>query len=256
MKYTTPAGETPRLFLSMLQQPHLLIAGSTGSGKSVAINGLITTALYKAPGEVNLILVDPKRVELAAYKNLPHTIAHAAGYNPEAWKDALQKAVATMDSRYEQLEKAGLKEYLGGDLYVVIDEYAAVAKGDLRGQPCKKAILRLTSEGRAAHVHVILATQVPKATILPTEIRDNFTAKLALMCDTKQQSRVIMDRAGCEVFPSPRVAGKALGYYTLPGNDVTLWEIPYTPESETQRIIDHWTKQAKHKIRFPWRRTA
>lgn len=251
--WEAPRGRAYNLFLDALEQPHLLIAGATGSGKSVLINGLIHTLLYRVPcdvqGGMQLILIDPKRVELAAYKGMPHTITNAAGFDPEAWVSALEEAVDIMDERYAYMEQRGLKKYDRGDLYVIIDEWAAVyknGKGD-----AYRAVLRLISEGRAARVHVIMATQVPKATIIPTEIRENFSARFCLFTNNAQQSRVIMDANGCEELPDPRTAGYALGYYVLPGkNNNTLYQIPYVQDEEIEQNLAWWNEQKrKNKIR-------
>ena len=113
--YTTPTGQTYTLFSDILKQPHTLIAGATGSGKSVVMNGLIDTIMYRLPfdqvGGAQMILIDPKRVELADYKNLPHTLVHAGGQNPEAWKNALNMAVKIMDGRYNKMEKNRQKNF-------------------------------------------------------------------------------------------------------------------------------------------------
>ena len=250
---TAPTGKVWDLFTDMLSQPHLLIAGATGSGKSVAINGLLNTLLYRLPTDegrtdgpdgVQLILIDPKRVELAAYAKLPHTLAHAAGFNPNAWLEALNKAVKIMDNRYTYMEKRHLKLYDKGDLYVVIDEWANVYKNG--GKDAYRAVLRLISEGRAARVHLIMATQVPKASIIPTEIRDNFSARLCLFTNSANQSRVIMDERGCEDLPDPKTAGYAQGFYVLPGKgNNQLCTIPYVKEDEIERNIAWWMNQLK-----------
>lgn len=251
--WEAPRGRAYNLFLDALEQPHLLIAGATGSGKSVLINGLIHTLLYRVPcdvqGGMQLILIDPKRVELAAYKGMPHTITNAAGFDPEAWVSALEEAVDIMDERYAYMEQRGLKKYDRGDLYVIIDEWAAVYKNG-KGE-AYRAVLRLISEGRAARVHVIMATQVPKATIIPTEIRENFSARFCLFTNNAQQSRVIMDANGCEDLPDPRTAGYALGYYVLPGkNNNTLYQIPYVQDAEIEQSIAWWNEQKrKNRIR-------
>lgn len=253
LTWEAPRGRAYNLFLDALEQPHLLIAGATGSGKSVLINGLIHTLLYRVPcdvqGGMQLILIDPKRVELAAYKGMPHTITNAAGFDPEAWVSALEEAVDIMDERYAYMEQRGLKKYDRGDLYVIIDEWAAVYKNG-KGE-AYRAVLRLISEGRAARVHVIMATQVPKATIIPTEIRENFSARFCLFTNNAQQSRVIMDANGCEDLPDPRTAGYALGYYVLPGkNNNTLYQIPYVQDAELEQSIAWWNEQKrKNKIR-------
>lgn len=248
--YTTPTGSTYNFFTDVLKQNHTLVAGATGSGKSVVINGLIATILYRLPGNsvgrATMILVDPKRVELAQYKNLPHTLYHAAGQNPSEWKTALEMACRIMDRRYDEMERAGRREYTGGDLYVIIDEWASInSKMNPLRNACVAPLLRLVSEGRAAHVHVILATQVPKATVIPTEIRDNFTCRIALMTENKLQSRIIIDQPGCELFPSPKKAGYALGWYCLPGNDRTLYKMPYVPETELDRLVKWWEDQIR-----------
>lgn len=250
--FATPEGKTYDLFEDMLKQPHVLVAGATGSGKSVVMNGLISTILYRFPsnkaGGAKMILIDPKRVELAAYKELPHTLMHAGGQNPEAWKTALNKAVTIMDKRYDIMESRKEKEYTGGDLYVFVDEWASInSKTNPQRTACVASLMRLVSEGRAAHVHVILATQIPKATVIPTEIRDNFTARLALMTENKLQSRVIIDTDGCETFPSPKLTGKAVGMYCLPGNDRTLYNMPYVRQGELDRLVGWWEDQMDGK---------
>lgn len=246
--YTSPKGKVSNLFLDILKQPHTLIAGATGSGKSVVMNGLIDTIMYRLPFDqkdgAQMILIDPKRVELADYKDLPHTLVHAGGQNPEAWRNALGKAVKIMDARYSKMEQRRQKEYTGGDLFVFIDEWASInSKSNPLRTACVSSLLRLVSEGRAAHVHVILATQVPKATVIPTEVRDNFTARLALMTENKLQSRVIIDTDGCETFPSPKLAGYALGMYCLPGNDRKIYKMPYVKQEELDRNIEWWADQ-------------
>ena len=254
MKYTTPTGNTFDLFKDALSAPHLLIAGETGSGKSVLINGLISTLLYRLPGSqpggVGLILIDPKRVELAQYADLPHTLSHAKGFDPEAWKDALQYAVRLMDDRYSKVEKRREKMFSGGDVYVIIDEWANVYKNG--GGDCYRAVMRLTSEGRAARIHVILATQVPKATILPTEIRENLATRFCLRTANAVQSRVIMDANGCEELPNPRTEGKALAFLK-DGCNRSLWKIPYVSQNEIDRLVCHWASQNKKRW---WQRIA
>lgn len=234
-----PAGEYYDIFADAVQQPHLLIAGASGSGKSVIINGLISTLLYQSPEAVQFILVDPKRVELAAYKWIPHTLYHAAGFDPETWADALEYAVNVMDDRYIAMENRREKTYSGGDVYVIIDELANVITNDLKGKPCNKAIQRLSCEGRAAKIHLIVATQTPKAEILPTRIRCNLDWKFALRTDKASDSRIIMDCNGCENLPR-----YGLGYYCKPG-ERTLYEIPMVPQKELDRLVFHWERQRR-----------
>ena len=254
--FTSPKGQVYCLFSDMLKQSHLLIAGATGSGKSVAMNGLIDTLLYRLPFDkayqnedgAQMILIDPKRVELARYKNLPHVLDYASGQNPEAWLKALNTAVSVMDRRYKAMEKKGELFYSGGDLFIFIDEWASInskLNPAKTRNACVAALLRLVQEGRAAKVHVIMATQVPKSSVIPTEVRDNFTARLALMTENKLQSRVIIDESGCEEFPSPKLAGYALGMYCLPGNQRTIYEIPYVKEEEIESNLEWWKEQCR-----------
>jgi len=257
VRYTAPSGKAYNLFLDMLKQPHLLIAGATGSGKSVAMNGLIDTLMYRLPFDksyqnfedgAQMILIDPKRVELARYKYLPHVLDYASGQNPEAWLRALNQAVSIMDFRYKAMEKKGELFYSGGDLFVFIDEWASInskLNPAKTRNACVAALLRLVQEGRAAKVHVVMATQVPKSSVIPTEVRDNFTARLALMTENKLQSRVIIDESGCEEFPSPKLAGYALGMYCLPGNQRTTYEIPYVRENEINANLAWWKDQMR-----------
>jgi S-DNA-T family DNA segregation ATPase FtsK/SpoIIIE len=241
-RFTSPKGQVYNLFLDMLKQPHLLIAGATGSGKSVVINGLIDTLMYRLPFDkangAQLILIDPKKVELSQYKFLPHTLAHAAGYDPDAWVSALQRAVNIMDSRYNAMAKQGLKLYTGSDVFVVIDEWASIYKS-VKGKECYRLLMRLTSEGRAARVHVILATQVPKATIIPTEIRENFAARLCLRTANSIQSRVIMEEDGCEALPR-----YGQGFYVTPEGN-TLYNIPYVQDEEINANLAWWKNQMR-----------
>lgn len=253
----TPGGTTYNLFTEALKTPHLLIAGETGSGKSVLINGLIATIMHRLPfnqpGGANMILIDPKRVELADYKDLPHTLCHASGFDPSAWLNALNRAVAIMDNRYAIMEKNRQKMYEGSDLYVIIDEWANVYKNG--GRDCYKAVMRLTSEGRAARVHCIIATQVPKATVLPSEIRENCSARFCLRTANAIQSRVIMEQNGCELLPDPRTEGVAHGYYKN-GSSRTKYIIPYVPQSELDALVEHWMSQMKPQKRGWFRKGA
>ena len=234
--YHTPRGIVSTLYLDMLEQPHLLIAGSTGSGKSTAIQGLICAALLDSPNKRRFILIDPKRVELADYAELPHTIEHAAGFNPEAWQTALNPACQIMDCRYADMERRHIRTYDGPHVYVIIDEWANVYRNG--GRAAYNAVMRLSSEGRAARVHVVLATQVPNTRILPSEIRENMTARLCLRTNTRTESRVLMDVNGCETLPQ-----YGEGWYITP-NGRTLYRIPYTSDAERDRLIRHWTQPA------------
>ena len=174
MQYTTPKGRVYKLYLDMLKQPHLLIAGSTGSGKSVLVNGLIYTALYNSPCKVQFILIDPKRVELVDYKALPHCIAYAS--EPGTMVQALNHAMSIVESRYKAMQATHTKLFQGSNIYVVIDELADLMTTNKR--QIMPLLQRLCQIGRASRVHVIACTQCPIAKIIPTEIKVNLTAGL------------------------------------------------------------------------------
>lgn len=237
MRYTTPSGRVYSLYRDMSEQTHLLIAGATGSGKSVVINGIISTLLYRLPGDcadgVGLILIDPKRVELARYKGLPHVIRYAS--EPSEMLSALSYAMQLTESRYRQMQKRRQLKYAGGDIYVIIDEFADIIT--TQGKTVKPLIQRLAQIGRAAKVHILLATQTPIAKILPTEIKCNFDARVGLRTRSAQDSRNILGYAGLEALPR-----YGQGIYMKPEGD-SLYEIPMVSEEEIDRLMRHWIKQ-------------
>ena len=239
-KYTTPAGQRFTLYADMLKQPHLLVAGATGSGKSVVVNGIIYTALYEAPDAVQLILIDPKRVELVEYKNLPHTITYAS--EPADMVQALNTAMQITERRYKVMQAQGVKKYQGGAVYVVIDELADLMTTDRRHvQPL---LQRLCQIGRAANVHIIAATQCPLATVIPTPIKVNFDARVALRTRSAQDSRNILGVKGCELLPR-----YGQGYYMTP-DGLTLYNIPMQDPASVKTMLDYWKRQ---KPRLKWR---
>jgi S-DNA-T family DNA segregation ATPase FtsK/SpoIIIE len=201
MRYTTPGGTVNSLYQSILNQPHTLIAGSTGSGKSVIINGLIYTALYNLPGDqgggVWLILCDPKLLELQDYAALPHTIAHAETLS--SILDALDYAYRIMMERFEDAKRKHLKETDRGHVYVIIDEYADLMLNCSKRQT--EVIQHIAELGRAAHVHLILATQAPNRQVITANIAVNMTCKVALRCDSQIESRQIIGVKGAEDLP-------------------------------------------------------
>ncbi len=237
--YTTPSGSIYKLYVDMLNQTHILVAGQTGSGKSVVINGIISTALYKAPSEVQFILIDPKRVELIEYRDLPHTIKYAS--EPDAMVEALQYAMCLCDTRYAAMQHARIKKYTGSHVYVIIDELADLMTTDKKR--VMPLIQRLCQVGRAAGISVIAATQCPLATVIPTPIKVNFDSKVALKTATAQHSRNIMDATGCEKLPR---YGKA--YYVTPDHNGIV-NVPMIDDEERSRLIDHWGEKPKSERR-------
>jgi len=229
-RYKTPAGEIYNLYGDMLAQPHLLIAGATGSGKSVAVNGIIYTALYNAPGRVQFILIDPKRVELSQYKKLPHTLIYAS--EPGDMITALNMAMQFTENRYKAMQRDGVRKYPGGDIYVIIDELADLMTTNKK--QVQPLLQRLCQIGMAARVHVIACTQCPLSVVIPTPIKVNFDSRLALRTRSAQDSRNILDKKGCECLPR-----YGQGYYMTP-EGLTLYNIPMIQEDEINSIINHW----------------
>lgn len=228
--YTTPGGEVYKMYADMLRQPHLLVAGATGSGKSVVINGIVSTALHDSPAKVQFILIDPKRVELCQYKKLPHTLMYAS--EPAQIMQALQKAMFLTESRYKDMQKAGQKKYNGSAVYLIIDELADIMTA--YGRKAAPIIQRLAQIGRAANIHIIAATQCPLSTVIPTPIKVNFDARVALRTRSAQDSRNILGFNGCEELPR-----YGQGFYMTPdGTNKTT--IPMVSDDEVQRLVTYW----------------
>ena len=229
--YRTPTGNVYTLFSDMAAQPHLLVAGATGSGKSVVINGIIYNLLHTGPAENAFILIDPKRVELSQYRNVPHCIRYAS--EPSDMIQALQDALTITEQRYREMQHKGIRKYDGGNVYVIIDELADLMTTQKRAvQPL---IQRLAQIGRAARVHIIAATQCPLATVIPTAISVNFDARVGLRTRNAQDSRNILGYAGCEQLPR---YGQA--YYMTP-EGITLYNVPMYSDSAISDLVSWWT---------------
>ena len=237
--YTTPDGIGKGLFLHLANQTHLLIAGASGSGKSVLLNGIISTLLYRFPldvaGGAQFVLIDPKRVELYPYRNLPHTLCYAC--EPTDMVEALKYAMRVCETRYEDMQLRGLRKYDGADIYVVIEELADLMTTNKRAvQPL---IQRLCQIGRASRIHVVCLTQCPLARILTTEIKVNFDGIVALRTRSAQDSRNIIGVNGAERLPQ---YGECL-YYCPEFMAVHHYKVPYIDEDEQKRLIQWWEAQ-------------
>lgn len=240
MKWTTPSGTVYTLYKNMLSENHLMIAGATGSGKSVIVNALIYTALYKFPlsaqsnNSVGLILIDNgKGTEMIDYKDLPHTLRYS--FTLEESISALEYGLSIAKERFADMRKRHLKTYDGGDIYICIDEFASLI---LNGKKRVSSIVQdIAQLGRAAKVHIILCTQCPLAKVIPTEIKVNFDARVALRTATAQHSRNIMEQSGCELLPA-----HGQGFYVTPSG-TTLYNIPMIPQEELSARVKWWTDQ-------------
>lgn len=230
-KYVSPSGAYYKIYEHMAQQTHLLVAGATGSGKSVIINGIIYTALLDTPDKKRFILIDPKRVDLVKYKHVPHVIQYAS--EPDEIEQALKLATNLMDLRYSDMQKRGIEMYDGGDVYVIIDELADLMLTNKRVY--SPLIQRLTQLGRASKIHCIIATQCPLREIISTPIKCNVDSRIGLRTRSAQDSRNILGMTGCEKLPR-----FGQGYYMTP-DGLKLYNIPMYDADKINSIVRYWT---------------
>lgn len=235
-RYITPGGRIYNVYDDMASKPHLLIAGATGSGKSVIENGIIYNILHKGPSQAGLILIDPKKVELIQYASVPHTIKYAS--TDKDIINALQLAENISNNRFSEMQKRKIRMYDGSDIYVIIDELAHLMSS-LKAETLP-ILKRLAMVSRASKIHIIALTQTVKADILPTTLTCNFDNRVALRTSTAQQSRMIIDVPGCETFPDPSTAGRGLMYYRN-GANLTLYNVPKYPDEWLDDIVNYWT---------------
>ncbi|MFN7181445.1 MAG: DNA translocase FtsK, partial [Planctomycetota bacterium] len=247
--------------------PHLLIAGTTGSGKSVALNSIIVAFLYlKTPTELKMILIDPKVVELSFYNDIPHLFCPVVTDVNKA-KKILEWLINEMDERYELFSKVGVKkieqynrmskeeiiEILGEgeeDIPIISHpmEYLVVIVDELNdlmmaaNKEVEGAILRLSQKARAVGIHLILATQRPSVDVITGLIKANIPARIAFKVVSKVDSRTILDRMGAE-----KLLGKGDMLFLKPGAfDLIRIQGCYVSEKDIEKISDYW-KQYKTK---------
>ena len=195
------------VFFDLAEMPHLLVAGTTGSGKSVMLNGLLTSLLLTTdPRQVKMVLIDPKRVELSPFGRIPHLITPVVTDVKKA-ANALQWAVAEMERRYEVLERMGSRSLDGFNLrsetpmpyvVIVIDELADLMMQ--AGAKVEDAIVRLAQKARAVGIHLVVATQRPSVDVITGMIKANVPSRIAFAVSSQVDSRVIMDAGGAEVL--------------------------------------------------------
>jgi S-DNA-T family DNA segregation ATPase FtsK/SpoIIIE len=244
--------------------PHLLIAGSTGTGKSVAINSMLSSILFRAsPEEVRLIMIDPKRVELGMYEDIPHLMTPVV-VDPKQAVNALRWAVKEMEERYKKLAAAGVRNIeqfnrnighqikegggTGEDgqalmtlpyIVVVIDELAdlmMVARGDV-----EESIARLAQMARAVGLHLLLATQRPSVDVITGLIKANMPSRISFRVSSKTDSRTILDANGAE-----QLLGRGDMLFLPPASSRSIrLHGPYISEQESARLASFLRKQGK-----------
>lgn len=239
-RYYTPGGQVYTLYRELSERPHLLIAGATGSGKSVALNGILYSMLTMySPFQCQFVLIDPKKVELIQYADLPHSARYAS--EPADIVRSLQWAVDETDRRFSVMQKERRKEYNGSHLYVIIDELADLMT--TQKKDTLPLLQRLAQIGRAAHVHVIACTQNVLAVTIPTTLKCNFPTILGLRTATAQQSRFLIAETGCERLPDPKREGIGYGFLR-DGADLKKYTLHMYTDADIQTLVDYWTSSA------------
>ena len=228
----------------MAKMPHVLIAGATGSGKSVCINTIINSIIYRAsPREVRLILIDPKVVELSVYNGIPHLLIPVVT-DPKKASAALSWAVVEMEHRYKRFESMGVRDIRGynnaigpdeepmSKIIVIIDELAdlmMVAPGEV-----EESICRLAQLARAAGIHLVIATQRPSVNVITGVIKANIPSRIAFAVSSQIDSRTILDSGGAE-----KLLGKGDMLYAPQGaGKPTRVQGCFVSDDEVQRIVD------------------
>lgn len=231
--------------------PHMLIAGATGSGKSVCINTIITSILYKAnPYEVKFIMIDPKVVELGNYNGIPH-MSIPVVTDPKKAARALNWAVGEMNKRYEEFAKVRVKDLesyndyaranhmeVKPEIVIIIDELADLMMA--APSQVEESICRLAQKARAAGMHLIVATQRPSVDIVTGVIKANIPSRIAFSVSSQFDSRTILDTSGAE-----KLLGKGdMLFYPVGSNKPLRVQGPFISDSETAAIIEYAKKQA------------
>jgi DNA segregation ATPase FtsK/SpoIIIE, S-DNA-T family len=238
------------MYADLARMPHLLVAGSTGSGKSVTIHSLLLGLLYSNPPELlKLILIDPKRVELAYYNGIPHLMSPVVTEAKKAIT-ALRWAVSQMDKRYQQLQAAGARDILSYNadnsnedimpyLVIVIDELADLMA--MYPREVEGSIVRLAQMARAVGIHLVVSTQRPSVEVITGLIKANITTRLALQMASQIDSRTILDMAGAE-----KLLGKGDMLF-LPGDATKPKRIQgvYVSEQEVKRVTKYLCSAAE-----------
>ncbi|CAN5515725.1 DNA translocase FtsK [soil metagenome] len=228
------------VFFDLAEMPHLLVAGTTGSGKSVMLNSLLTSLLLTTdPRQVKMVLVDPKRVELAPFGEIPHLITPVVTDVKKA-SNALSWAVAEMERRYEVLEKMGVRSLDGYNeraetqmpyVVVVIDELADLMMA--AAAKVEDAVIRLAQKARAVGIHLVVATQRPSVDVITGMIKANIPSRVAFAVSSQVDSRVILDAAGAEALLG---MGDML-YKPVSASRSSRVQGAFITESEVSRVV-------------------
>ena len=226
----------------LAKMPHLLVAGATGSGKSVSINSMVMSILYKAsPKEVKMLMIDPKLLELSAYEGIPHLISPVIT-NPKEAAEALRKMVFEMENRYRLLAQKSTKNIENYNkvvseeeqlpyIVIFIDELADLMFAS--ANEVEDAIARLAQMARASGIHLVLATQRPSVDVITGVIKANFPARISFQVTTRIDSRTILDAQGAE-----QLLGKGDMLFMLPGTKIIRIHGALITEDEIKAVTD------------------
>lgn len=242
-------------FADLKKAPHLMIGGTTGSGKSVFLHGIITSMLYKAsPQDLRFIMIDPKMLELSGYEDIPHLL-HPIVTNPKKAAAALKWAVKEMDMRYKLLSDIGVrdidsynakiqasKEFNSSSdllpfIVIIIDELADLMFVSSTNE-VKESITKLSQMARAAGIHLIVASQRPSADVVAGLIKANFPARISFAVSSKTDSRIILDSSGAE-----KLLGKGDMLLLQPPNNLIRIQGSMISDKERENIADFLKKQ-------------
>ena len=222
----------------LYSMPHLLIAGTTGSGKSVCINTIILSLIYKyTPEKCNLILIDPKMLELSAYEGIPHLLCPVITEAKKATA-ALGWAVKEMESRYKLMTRVGVKNIDGYNaknkkhmpyIVVIVDEMSDLML--IAGKEIENCIQRLSQMARAAGIHIIMATQRPSVDVITGTIKANFPTRISFQVSSKIDSRTILGEQGAE-----QLLGKGDMLFMSSANKIVRIHGPYVSENEIEKV--------------------
>ena len=247
-------------WMDIAKTPHLLVAGSTGSGKSVCINSILVSILMRTkPDEVKLVLVDPKKVELSMYNGVPHLLAPVVT-DPKKANIALKKIVVEMENRYEIFSNSGTKNITGYNAYldkkneslpegqkikhmpyivVIIDELADLML--VAAKEVEDSIMRITQMARAAGIHLIVATQRPSTDVITGVVKANIPSRISFAVSSGIDSRTILDQVGAE-----KLLGKGDMLFSPQGENTPIRiQGTYISEEEIQAVVNHTIAQQK-----------
>ncbi|MCL4145418.1 UNVERIFIED_CONTAM: hypothetical protein GTU68_050232 [Idotea baltica] len=230
---------------NLAKMPHLLIAGTTGSGKSVAINTMILSLLYKlSPQECRMIMIDPKMLELSVYDGIPHLLSPVVT-DPKKALVALKWTVGEMEDRYRKMSKMGVRNIEGYNgrteentpetlpyIVVIVDEMADLMM--VAGKEIEACIQRLAQMARASGIHLIMATQRPSVDVITGTIKANFPTRISFQVTSKIDSRTILGEMGAE-----QLLGMGDMLYMAGGSKIVRCHGPFVSDEEVEEIVNH-----------------